>query len=375
MAVYGIRIRTDEVKYSWRLQRKRCIGMDQMKCVGRCARTEHGIVLFYTGSGVEFTARGTELWATVEADYGMFELWMDIILDGERIQKLPLRRGTHEYLLCRGLSAEQPARVELLRDTQMIGDDSASYLCVRGLRSDGLLSKTEHKNRRLVFIGDSLTSGEGCGSTRRTEWIPVCFDAVQSYPYLTAKGLDADYQVVSQSGWGLYASFDGNTGHTLPTIYERVCGAASDEKCLSAGAHAPWDFDSFQADAVILNLGTNDSFAMQSGGWSEADFTERFRQKARDFLGTLRRCHPNSRILWIYGMLGHELEPSIRTAVESYKRDAKDPLVSYLSLPECLPTELGAREHPTPEAHQRVAELLIRELGPGQTAKRLAKEA
>ena len=325
---------------------------------GRNLITDEGLSLFWSGSGVEFRAAARNLYVSIDCMYGSMELMLDIIIEGERTQKLALKKGSGLYQVFEGMNPDKPVKVRIVRDTQNMPDEKESYLIVKGFETDGVFKEAPEYNYNIEFIGDSLTSGEGCGLTRRDEWIPVVFDAVRNYTYMTAEILKAQYQVISQSGWGLYASWDANTNNVLPDYYEQICGTTNDSKCIGLGAHEKWDFSSVEMDAVVINLATNDSTALKTGKFKEKEFISGFKSKAVDFLTTIRRKNPSCVIVWAYGMLGNDMEPLITEAINEYKAKSSDSRVEYLRLPEATQNKLGARWHPTPEAHADAAGVL-----------------
>ena len=93
-----------------------------------------------------------------------------------------------------------------------------------------------------------------------------------------------------------------------------------------AGAGDKNDFTSWQPDAVLVNLGTNDAFAFQSKAWVDEGTGETFEQKLNpdgsyeaeslarfedavyNFLVVLRRDNPHAHIVWLYGMIGRTME-------------------------------------------------------------------
>jgi len=52
-----------------------------MKIHGRTTGCLSPLTLFWTGSGVEFNARGSELWVEVETDYDVYEPWITILIN------------------------------------------------------------------------------------------------------------------------------------------------------------------------------------------------------------------------------------------------------------------------------------------------------
>ena len=180
---------------------------DKLVCFGRTLCTDEGVALFFTGSAVEFKVKARTLALNTECGYGEMELMLNVTLDGERTQKFVVEKGFAHYMIFNGMNPEKEITVRIIRDTQCMTDDTESFLILKSIETDGELVEPVNYNFHMEFIGDSLTSGEGCGLTNREEWIPVVFDAVESYTYKTAKLLGACYSVLSESGWGLYSSF------------------------------------------------------------------------------------------------------------------------------------------------------------------------
>ena len=329
---------------------------DSYVLFGRNSVNENGIALFWTGSAMEFNIKASCLYVHIDCGYDNSELMLDIIIEGERTQKIVLEKGLHRYQVFAGMNTEMPVRVRLVRDTQCMTDEKKHYLVIKKLESDGEFVKKPEYDIQMEFIGDSLTSGEGCGLTKRAEWIPVVFDATENYAYKVAQILSARYSVLSQSGWGLYASYDADTTHNLPNFYDQICGTVNDATAINEfGAHEKWDFSNQELDFVVINLGTNDGSGMKAGKIGEKEFLAGFRKKAIGFLKTIRNHNRSCTILWVYGMLGTDMEGYIKEAIDAYKKETGDSRVEYLRLAECKGEDLGVRYHPTPAAHEKAA--------------------
>ena len=60
---------------------------------GRTKKTGEALTLFWTGSGVEFTVKGTELALVFTAGHDLYEQWIRVELDGATMIRMPLERG------------------------------------------------------------------------------------------------------------------------------------------------------------------------------------------------------------------------------------------------------------------------------------------
>ncbi len=337
-----------------------------IRVLGRTGSAGGAPVLWHTGSGFVCRYTGSALWLRVAADYAQYEPWLAVEVNGAWLQRFPLPRGESEVCLFRGMTAGTVKQVRVLKECQAMPDDPTHSVRLLGLRwpdeDAGFLSLPEPKYR-LEFIGDSITSGEGlAGAQSETDWLPMFFSAVPHYARLTADALGAEYRIFSQSGWGLCSSWDNDPRHVVMDDYATVCGQCGDT--------APYDFAAWPADAVILNLGTNDWGAMHEPAWrdpvtgrcfQQADTPEghaRISKAVAKALHTVRRCNPNALLIWAFGMLGDELRPTLEAGIRQYKTETGDTRVFYLPLPAAVPATMGAREHPGPACHRQAAEVL-----------------
>ena len=99
---------------------------------------------------------------------------------------------------------------------------------------------------------------------------------------MTAESLNAEYRIISQSGWGVFTSWDNNIHANIPEYYEKVCGLVTGEKNEVLGAFNENDFDSWQPDVVVVNLGTNDGGAFNSPEWKDEVTGETRKQRINE---------------------------------------------------------------------------------------------
>lgn len=350
------------------------IGTGKLKVHGRTTGELEPLTLFWTGSGIELNAKGSELWIEVEAGYDTYEPWISILIDGEPVSRQMAAAGRHWVCVFRGMNASVAKNVRIVKDTQAMSGDPGCFLQIRAAKFDGEFLPVAEKPYKIEFIGDSITSGEGAiGAVGEQDWIPMWFSALRNYTALTAEALNADYRVISQSGWGVLTSWDNNPRANVPDYYEQVCGLLQGERNEALGAFRPNDFAAWQPDAVVVNLGTNDGGAFHSPAWTdeatgamhkqrlnedgtyhEEDLAA-FEKAAENFLAKLRRCNENAHIVWAYGMLGAPIMPAIYRAVDAYVKKTGDRKVSVFQLPNMTEETVGARAHPGAAAHERAA--------------------
>ena len=125
----------------------------------------------------------------------------------------------------------------------------------------------------IETIGDSLTNGygelgtethpnscsttvNGCGYTIDTQ------SNYKSYAAILARGLNADWSILCNSGWGLYRDNQNGLQNVMPNVW--------DDAYFNYSNPPKWNF-STKAQAVIINLGTNDLAKGDPGvGYKEA---------------------------------------------------------------------------------------------------------
>ena len=352
----------DEIKY--------------LKVHGRTAGSLSPLPLFWTGSGIELNTKGAELWIEVEVDYELYEPWLGVFINSAQVSRQMLLKGRYWLCLYRGMNESTVKNVRIIREVQDMNGDPACSLVVHAVRFDGEFLPVEEKKLKIEFIGDSITSGEGVvGAKEEEDWISMWFSASENYTLLTANALKADYRVISESGWGVLTSWDNNPDYSIPQYYEKVCGVLTGEKNEGLGAQKENDFDAWQPDIVVVNLGTNDNSAFNSpewrdeagrshkqrlnddGSYNEEDLSA-FEAAVENFLIKLRKYNKTAHIVWVYGMLGNALMPAIYRAVDKYRKLSSDKKVSVLQLPDTTEKTVGARSHPGILSHKKAAEEL-----------------
>ena len=317
--------------------------------LGRFDPKEKACELWWSGSGVRtrLDGRRLELEATTwDDDHTAF---VCVAVDGAPVTRFALRPGTHRYDLLGGMEAGVPHEVEIVRDTQPV-DCDATRVVFDALWADGTLTAPAPRPRLIEFIGDSLTVGEGTvGPRDAMDWRMLWISNRFAFPELVSDALDADKRVVALGGWGAYLSYDANPGHALGHIYDKLCG-------IVPAANVDYDFAAQRrADAVVINLGTNDGGAIDRMEGPERDAAlAALEESAARLLADVRAHNPGAPILWAYGMCGDGVAAPLRRAVER-RVAAGDATVRYLALDDCA-GDVGSRMHPSRSAHRRAAE-------------------
>ncbi len=353
---------------------------ENVHILGRTNRTVP-LPLFWTGSGLEIRTDSSELWFEVESDYAIREEWLRIEVDGFCMQRMLVPKGRTRICAFRGWPMDTVRTVRLLKEVQPMREDEQKCLLVHGFSCDGQLYTIPQKRYRLEFVGDSLSSGEGLAGTRTLLQAGSAVYGIEGhYAITTANVLDADYRILSQSGWGVHSSCYNDYICIMPRYYEQICGVVTGEMNQKLGAFEANDFAAWQPDAVVINLGSNDGFALDREAWVdpetgiahrqttnpyggvEEQSALRFEQAVVSFLKKLRSLNPQAYLLWAYGMCDHTMRPYLEKAVARYKEETGDARVDFQILPATISLWQGSNNHPGIKEHQLAAEVLVEKL-------------
>ncbi len=328
--------------------------------LGRHNPGEEKAGLWWSGSGVRVKLACARLEADITASAQDHAPWMGVLMDGAPVARFPLLPGAHRYPLLAGLEEGFAHDISIIRDTQPSYDeDGPIYL--DAVYTDGEPERPAERPLLIEFIGDSLTVGEGClGPESAEEWRLVWISHMPAFPTLAAEKLNAEKRVIALGGWGASRSWDNQPESRIGRIYGSLCA-------ITPGGDVPADFPERPADAVVINLGTNDSSALASmdpGTRLAAEKELCFR--AAELMEMVRARYPKAFILWAYGLCGKQAEPILRDAVKE-RQSAGDMNTRYLSLSPAASN--GSRMHPSREAHkiaaQEIAEALKEALSLG----------
>lgn len=336
------------------------------------AGEKESLNLFWAASALEFSVQATEVRAQIESDYCGNEIWISVFLNGREISRFMVENGkTHDFCLVRNLDASKINTITIYKETQPMPGDEKHSLVIKNITLDDggkfVSFENDSKRKKIEFIGDSITSGEGLrGAVLQMEWIPSFFAASRSYASQVARNLNADFSCVSQCGWGLRWSWDGKKEASIPPHYENVCSVIGGDFQKQLGADKKYDFKN-GFDAVVINLGTNDNSALHLQNVESSDSKENrelFIQTGIDFLKKIREKNPSAKIIWCAGMIKLDIVPAlIQKAVEQYKNQFNDDNVLYCTLDamedvEKCEEDMGSRGHPGPKTHKLAAEKL-----------------
>lgn len=226
--------------------------------------------------------------------------------------------------------------MRIVCETREMEDEPGRFLAVRALRVAGELLPVRERRGEILFVGDSLTCGEGTvGAAEEQDWLPAWSGFVHGLSRRTAEALDLEGRLIARSGWGVYSDWQGERQNNLGRLIASLPRDPAAEEAV---------------EIAVIHLGTNDAAA----GTDPALVQE----AGIRLLEQVRERAPRAQIFWAYGMLGDALAPALQQMVRRYVDRSGDRRVHFVPLPDTKENELGALRHPGAAAHGRAAGVL-----------------
>lgn len=337
---------------------------DNVRLIGRVMPLENTLWMALSGTGAEFSVTGTQASVTLVADdtwSGVPENQARVAVYADDVRVADVLLSQPETTITAFSSKDEETHV--IRVIKL--SEAAMSTCgIAEIETDGAITPTEAKDKFIEFIGDSITCGYGVDDEDRDHHFATgTEDVTRAYAYKTAVALDADYSMVSYSGYGIvsgYTATGEKMGHQLvPDYYEKLGFSYGTYKGKYKPQDMVWDFTKRQPDLIVINLGTNDmSYVLD-----KPDRREEYSSGYLSFLKTVRMHNPDARILCVLGLMGEALCSAVEETVERYKKDTKDTRISYMGFPDQLPEDgYVADWHPTEVTHTKAAEKLSGEI-------------
>lgn len=340
---------------------------ENVKPLGRTHPLKDSLWLCFSGSGAEFTFHGSRCEVTIAGDINAYPSKRDelvriaIYVDGVRVvdEMIDAKEKTFTVL------SEETARDVTVRIVKL--SETAMSTCgVKAISVDDPdgIRPTAAKARKIEFIGDSITCGYGVDDeVAEHHFSTTTEDVTRAYAYRTAEMLDADYSMVSISGYGIISGYTATgeekvTAQQLPKFYEKL-GFSYGTYQKKIAATIKWDFSAFVPDLIVINLGTNDD----SYTLNDPDRREEYRAAYVEFLKVVRKNNPDAKILCTLGIMGDRLYPMVYRAVQDYSAETGDANIACMKFDVQKASDgYVADWHPTAVTHGKAAEKLAEEI-------------
>ena len=303
----------------------------------------------WSGTGFVAAFRGTTATITLNHDGDGNEF--TVIVDDQIQPKVVAESGTHQYVLVDNLEPGEHV-LEFYRQTEYLFDDTEIIELDIGSNNEGLTPPAVE--RRIEFIGDSITTGFGSENADdpNCTLLPQFQDHYATYGAIASQRVNAENITIAYSGRAIIDYEVHNEG-------QRVFSILNEYFQTTTQPTPEWDF-SIIPDVVVINLGTN-------------DYNDGFIPIQTDvidgyifLLETIRSNYPDAFILaTISPMLGGQslqlATSAMTTAVETVQQSGDNRLDVFIMADEIpfVQREYACFGHPTPAMHQIMADTLV----------------
>lgn len=306
----------------------------------RCAQGATYIKANFTGTSLYADLTGPNDWWRVSIDGGEFRRFRP--RGAKTMLAENLQPGQHSVLLVR--STEGYMGLSEFRG--FILEDGAV-----------LTTPDPLKERRLEFVGDSITAGAKNDGAPNKPYNNTEDNDMAFGPQL-ARLLDADYSVLGKSGEGVIHNWaESWPGHEVHTADRYQWVFYSDK---FSPENKAWDTKDFPVDGVVIAIGTND-FSDTERKPTEEEFTAGY----KNLVETVRRMNPEAEIICtepVPSWVGENVRQWISSVVDGFNA-AGDTRVHYIALNADGPLleesdYAGDSTHPLKDGSKKIAAYL-----------------
>ncbi len=265
--------------------------------------------------------------------------YIDVVVDGVA-ERIKITDYENVIRVAEGLEDTEHSLL-ISKDTEAF----VGYLEFIGIRAKSIASPDPKPSRKIEFIGDSITCGAGMDASETSCDEGYYFDKYRSYlSYgpVTARALNAQWHITSESGIGLMHSCCNKTT-VMPQVWDKLN--------VNDINSATWDHELYLPDVVTILLGYND-------GIQDATL---FCNAYISFIRDIRDHYPDSQIVCLMmpsddAMLNDTLEKNIDTVVKQINDNGDKKVSSYFFTQSYVN---GCGLHPDIDEHQAIADELV----------------
>ena len=320
-----------------------------IRYTGRVDRINPQVVMFdWPGVTINCNFTGEQIGIRIE---GGAENYFNLFIDGELISVFSAPSDTmlyfqpstpgesHELLLTKRTEAE----MGIVKFYGLIPDTNGA-----------IFSSNRQSERRIEFIGNSITCGYGNeGSNRDEPFRPDTENNYKSYAAILARIFFAEAHFIAHSGRGVVRNYgdkkaESDFHETMPGRYNRTLDNIPTNE---------WDFNLWKADCVVINLGTNDFSTTPHPG------KETFLNAYRKLIMQIRTSHGDVPLFCVVGPMLYEPCFSYVKELTSYFREQmNDKNIYFAGLPDNLlnqDDDLGSDWHPSYQGQLKIAFQLL----------------
>jgi hypothetical protein len=267
--------------------------------------------------GTSITGNFTGQYLAVTLDDQLGKNFFNVFIDHDYARPIIIQAeaGEKSYVIAANLA---PGKHNFLLTKRTEGEEGATT--VKGFDiADGekLLSPPPRLTRKIEFFGDSITSGMGNMSTDDgPDHLLKDKNNFMAYDAITARALNAELHVTSQSGIGIMISW---FGFIMPEFYDQLSAVGNND--------TQWNFSRWTPDVVVINLLQNDSWLIDLHHKLTPEPNDEQRIAAyMNFVKTIRHTYPKAYIVCALGSMdatraGSKWPGYVTAAVEKIKQE------------------------------------------------------
>ncbi len=336
--------------------------LNNVKPLGRTMSLPDSLWLAFSGSGAAFVFTGRHCEVTVAGDSNTRPgdranaARIAIEVNGKRVvdDLIDLQEKTYPVV---NSNREETWEIHILK----LSETAMSTFGIKSVAVDAAsIQPVPFSDRFIEFVGDSITCGYGVDEPDPSHsFTTATEDVTKAYAYRTAQALNADYSMVSISGYGIISGYtaDGREkviSQLLPDFYPKF-GFSYGTYQNQSPSDLSWDFTLRQPDLIVINLGTNDDSYTLDDPLRQREFAAAYTA----FLKTVRTCNPGAKILCTLGIMRDRLCPWVEKAVSDYTSETGDGNIVCLRFAVQNPEDgYSADWHPSPATHEKAARYL-----------------
>lgn len=223
-----------------------------------------------------------------------------------------------------------------------------SHLMLKRLETSGkFIDEISVKPHKMIVFAASSSTGYGNLGNSSTTKNTSNTDCLKAFAFLSSRALNSEINIVSASGWGIYAS-----QWTSPNT---IC-MRDRYKMVDVYSTEVWDFTKYTPDVIVTNFGTNDESYIRIAGTEKEKQTrtENFIKYYVDFLNELHTTYPQAKIVIIYGLM---CESNIYDEHQIIFDTAKS-TIPDLTMLKVQGDQAGCNSHPSVSSHKKISEEL-----------------
>ena len=307
---------------------------------GRIQKTNVDLPRFWS-SGVyikaKFDGNNCSFFLNDQVLYGNVHNYVGLIVDGKSF-RFQTKFASNKITL-HGLKKSKHT-ITICKDTE----SGNGYLEFGGIACNKLLELPKEQPRKIEFIGNSITCGFGADASKiscgKGQWYDQ-HNAYMAYGPLTARALNAQWELASVSGIGMIHSCC-DMKILMPQVYDKL-----DMRDDSIA----YDFNEYIPDLVTICLGQNDGIQDSTA----------FCSAYVDFVKTIRKHYSHAKVLLLTSpMADDKLRAVLKnylSSIKNYFQNNGDQGVYEYAFNTRY--HHGCGEHPDLEEHRQISNQIV----------------